>query len=760
MADELMTLDDMAGGKLDLNTLKVFANGDENTVNYPRLLPNVDVGSIAELRKKVTDDAKANVDEQLKVLPSGHKGYATLALAQAAQASLAANTLVEVTNDTTTANNGVYLWNGTMLTKSTYDPKTAAVAETKTYTDTSLKSYAKTYNTLAELNAVTGMTAGQVAKVMNDTTTANNGDYRYTGSAWVKGYDPLTDAKSYATAQANAAQANAISAAALNADATAKAVFKANDAGQYFDASAFSIAAYYNINGQYNAGSPFLQTGFIAVKKGDVITASTGMPANYPWAVMFDTSQTRIGNLGVTTERVFKERTATVTQDGFVVIQHASTIEPTDVPKFELNKGKPKYVELVKLADNDVIKAKADNIKLNFFTDFEVGGVTVAGNKTSETDRIRSKNNYKLKAGTVIKFSKISDKYLFGVGAISEADYAAGKSPYTAYVSNSASLGYTFTVTADKPYVMLFVKSSTGGINPITVSDIPTILSDVKIWTEESVSYTSPIVVVTSASNNKVYLPPITTPSSFRTPSLATGGVISFIDDDGKALVSTELHAFMKNQSVPYGEAIIPDRLNTAEYMTTEQFLQLASEQAYVEILDHTFSHVNMTGITKAEIESSILKSKKFFAENGVVVDSLVYPFGGDNESVRAIVSKYYQSAYDYGGEARVETFNTISNRSIKRTTWQGNVDTVAYHKTKIDEAASTNGWLVVCLHVGAGTYWYENSYTELAEVIAYARTKGLKFVMPRDGFQIFGNIAENDSGFKIQANGKIVGAT
>ena len=56
--------------------------------------------------------------------------------------------------------------------------------------------YFKAFDTLANLQAATGMTTGQVAKVMSD-TTANNGDYRYNGSAWVKGYDALTDAKNY-----------------------------------------------------------------------------------------------------------------------------------------------------------------------------------------------------------------------------------------------------------------------------------------------------------------------------------------------------------------------------------------------------------------------------------------------------------------------------------------------------------------------------------------------------------------------------------
>lgn len=118
MADNQLTVAKLEGGSLDLDTLATFVSGDENAVNHPRLRPDADIGSIAELRKKVQD----KVDLQIATLPIGHKGYATLALAQAAQASLPANTLVEVTNDTKASNNGVYLWDGTALTKSAYDP--------------------------------------------------------------------------------------------------------------------------------------------------------------------------------------------------------------------------------------------------------------------------------------------------------------------------------------------------------------------------------------------------------------------------------------------------------------------------------------------------------------------------------------------------------------------------------------------------------------------------------------------------------------
>lgn len=71
---------------------------------------------------------KAEVDTTFAAYVGGRKGYTTLALAQADQSNLPANTVVEVTNDPTTSNNGTYQWNGTTLTKSDYDPLAQAKA--------------------------------------------------------------------------------------------------------------------------------------------------------------------------------------------------------------------------------------------------------------------------------------------------------------------------------------------------------------------------------------------------------------------------------------------------------------------------------------------------------------------------------------------------------------------------------------------------------------------------------------------------------
>ena len=115
----------------------------DNTADLDKPVSNAVNSALLGKSDKVDTYTKSETDSKISTLSSttyaGHKGYATLAAAQAAQATLAANTLVEVTNDSTTANNGVYLWNGTTLTKSTYDPLTQA----KGYTDSSVNPIKK-----------------------------------------------------------------------------------------------------------------------------------------------------------------------------------------------------------------------------------------------------------------------------------------------------------------------------------------------------------------------------------------------------------------------------------------------------------------------------------------------------------------------------------------------------------------------------------------------------------------------------------------
>lgn len=102
-------------------------------------------------------DAKfANVNTAIAAIAGGHKGYTTLALAQAAQGTLPVNSIVEITNDG--SNNGTYQWDGTDLTRSQFDPVEQAKIEIAKQTSAITSSLSLT-NRLFISNAATGVGA-------------------------------------------------------------------------------------------------------------------------------------------------------------------------------------------------------------------------------------------------------------------------------------------------------------------------------------------------------------------------------------------------------------------------------------------------------------------------------------------------------------------------------------------------------------------------------------------------------------------------
>lgn len=118
---------------------------------------------------------KAEVDTTFAAYVGGRKAYTTLALAQAAQSSLPANTAIEVTNDPTASNNGTYQWNGTTLTKSAYDSLTQAKADATTKAnaaEANAKSYTdgKTNHTVKYIdgNMVGSKTIKYLGKGLNN----------------------------------------------------------------------------------------------------------------------------------------------------------------------------------------------------------------------------------------------------------------------------------------------------------------------------------------------------------------------------------------------------------------------------------------------------------------------------------------------------------------------------------------------------------------------------------------------------------------
>lgn len=129
---------------------------------------------------------KAQVDSSIAAVSGGHKAYQTLALAQAAQATLPVNSVVEITNDG--ANNGTYQWNGTTLTKSAYDPLNQAKSYTDTKTESILEETPQDYewsvldkfgNTTIGVNKDGSFVAENIITTQSDINMLNGQNVKY-----------------------------------------------------------------------------------------------------------------------------------------------------------------------------------------------------------------------------------------------------------------------------------------------------------------------------------------------------------------------------------------------------------------------------------------------------------------------------------------------------------------------------------------------------------------------------------------------------
>lgn len=182
---------DVTVGDRTIKTVsQLIADGDSST--------SAAVADINTRADTAIGNANTSLNNAIDVIlrAGGHVGYPTLAAATADKANITAKTIVEITNDTT-ANNGVYLYDGTNFTKSSYD----VVAIAKAYTDAEVLKLANkssgTFGTLALLTAST-LANDSYALVANDPDLTKNGHYKKVSGTWTKvSYDPVAQAKAY-----------------------------------------------------------------------------------------------------------------------------------------------------------------------------------------------------------------------------------------------------------------------------------------------------------------------------------------------------------------------------------------------------------------------------------------------------------------------------------------------------------------------------------------------------------------------------------
>ena len=134
-------------------------------------------------------NADSALQGQIDALGGGSSfAYTTYALMTADSANIPANSIVSVTNDTTSSNNGEYQFDGTSFTKSAYDP----LAIAKAYSDTLIENKASIFQTKSELDsALTTAEDQSYAQVVADEDEALNSFYQKIGGEWVVSWNPL-----------------------------------------------------------------------------------------------------------------------------------------------------------------------------------------------------------------------------------------------------------------------------------------------------------------------------------------------------------------------------------------------------------------------------------------------------------------------------------------------------------------------------------------------------------------------------------------
>lgn len=169
---------DIAGASQDLQTIEDFVNLPAGSDVRPRLLPSVNVGTLAGARQAIFEAGG------LPATP-----FATKALMTAS--TLVDGDYAQVTDDT--VNNGLYVKTAGAWVKSGYDPVVVA----NTYTDNKVKGFTNNFKTKALMTA-SALPNDSYAMITDD-TEANNGWYSKVAGVWVKAtYDPLAQAKIYA----------------------------------------------------------------------------------------------------------------------------------------------------------------------------------------------------------------------------------------------------------------------------------------------------------------------------------------------------------------------------------------------------------------------------------------------------------------------------------------------------------------------------------------------------------------------------------
>ena len=244
--------------------------------------------------------------------------------------------------------------------------------------------------------------------------------------------------------------------------------------------------------------------------------------------------------------------------------------------------------------------------------------------------------------------------------------------------------------------------------------------------------------------------------------------LVTIVSDDGNIEDFTRLKPLFDRKGIKATFATRVDgQENKASNMMSYSQLKQLQDEGH-EIASHTFSHTNLTTVTKTVAEEQLKKSKELLEANGIVCDGIYYPNGVYTTETLELARKYYK----YGGATwtskngvdLLTNYAPLDLYCFTRTSY-GNMENSCNGDKAIadfESSLSSNSWFVICIH-GAefrDTTHGNSSLEGLTKFIDHVKSKGIDIVPTREALKIYGNAIDigdfKNNYFKISNNGVV----
>lgn len=208
--------------------------------------------------------------------------------------------------------------------------------------------------------------------------------------------------------------------------------------------------------------------------------------------------------------------------------------------------------------------------------------------------------------------------------------------------------------------------------------------------------------------------------------------MVSFTFDDGYHSVYAEAYPVLAGYNFPGVVYMVADNLDKEGRLSTAELHTM--QDAGWEIGSHTVSHRRLPGLPAEELYEEVYTSKALLEEAGFTVTSFAPPGGANDETVTALVRRYYQTLR--GTEAGVNTSAVDPyNLLVKPTfTWTSTRDV----KRWVREARKQNAWLILVFHyIDESDPEYSMHPETFAEIAAMLHRREIPVVTIADGLRL-----------------------